>query len=239
MEKIKIGTISYEGKTMPAGFSCDEFAKIAFGDTVPGLELLWVPYRDVLIADRCVYRNVSWDQLDQYGFVFGTKIQIDGRPYLCRCLKYGEWDKALDALGKSCDLWNWSDTYFWTQMVYPTVEPNCEIRGGVSARYQDTSDPTVRNTRIGFRPVLEPLITELSDDMIGNNIKVFWPNQKGTLKRIELFVGRLIRFDNYDLVLETSDKIPAGCNWAVRRGQEIVINRDAITEIGEATNGEA
>lgn len=64
--------------------------------------------------------NVSWEQLDSQGLVFGTPVQIDGQFYLCRCLKVGaedgvpnEWDTALDEAGENNMVWNWTNQYFW------------------------------------------------------------------------------------------------------------------------------
>lgn len=65
------------------------------GDT-PAQEaqrLRWHVLRDgsqcVLICDRVILVKVSWQDLDQAGFVNGTVVQIDGRSWTCRLLTGG------------------------------------------------------------------------------------------------------------------------------------------------------
>ncbi|WP_435141098.1 hypothetical protein [Pseudopelagicola sp. nBUS_19] len=43
-----------------------------------------------LVADRMLMTRVSWQDLDEAGYVFGTKISIDGRRFCCRLLTGGD-----------------------------------------------------------------------------------------------------------------------------------------------------
>lgn len=43
-----------------------------------------------LVADRMLLTRVSWQDLDQAGYVFGTKVSIDGRQFRCRLLTGGD-----------------------------------------------------------------------------------------------------------------------------------------------------
>ncbi len=56
-------------------------------------KLKWVKIKDgnktLLICDRNILNNISWDTLNETGYVDGTKITIDGNDYLCRLLTGG------------------------------------------------------------------------------------------------------------------------------------------------------
>lgn len=81
---------------------------------------------------------------------------------------------------------------------------------------------------MGFRPVLEPLISDLSDIAVGSNIKVYG-------SRGQMIEGILTGFTEYDLAMraEPSDADMSG--WAVRCGEEIIVSRLALVGIGEST----
>ena len=65
-EIIKLGSIYFGGEPQVPG---EEFidGDLTFGDTVPGMELSWVKYKDLLVADRCVCDYISWEQLNELG----------------------------------------------------------------------------------------------------------------------------------------------------------------------------
>ncbi|PSL13486.1 hypothetical protein CLV88_13312 [Shimia abyssi] len=56
--------------------------------------LNWHVFQDVgtrlLIADRMLMSRVSWQDLDEAGYVYGTEIKIDGKPFRCRLLTGGD-----------------------------------------------------------------------------------------------------------------------------------------------------
>ncbi|MBD5640321.1 hypothetical protein HYI18_17310, partial [Clostridium botulinum] len=56
-------------------------------------KLKWIKIKDgnktLLICDRNILSNISWDTLNKAGYVDGTKITIDGQEYLCRLLSGG------------------------------------------------------------------------------------------------------------------------------------------------------
>lgn len=120
-EVIEIGTLYFDGRPQKVGVKYNG-ERLSLGPTVPGKAIQWVKANGLLIADRCVCTQISWGELDFIGLVFGTIIQIDGRWYLCRCLKVGaeggvpnEWDAILEKVGESNDLWHWKDAFFWGQ----------------------------------------------------------------------------------------------------------------------------
>ena len=90
MAKImKLGTLCFGGQPM-IGMPKYGGERLSIGDSVPGKEIHWVSARGLLVADRCICVNISWGQLLDFGFLFGTRIRIDGKSYTCRCLMGGE-----------------------------------------------------------------------------------------------------------------------------------------------------
>ena len=76
---------------------------IEIGETVPGKEISWVAVNGIFIADRCILRDISWNNLCVQCLVFGKEITIGGFHYDLRLplvgAKEGEpyvWDSALD-----------------------------------------------------------------------------------------------------------------------------------------------
>lgn len=51
---------------------------IEIGETVPGKEISWVAVNGIFIADRCILRDISWDNLFVQCLVFGKEITIGG-----------------------------------------------------------------------------------------------------------------------------------------------------------------
>ena len=165
MEIVKFGSIYNYGIAQSPGFACNETANFFLGDTASGKELQWVKLKNgLLVADRCVCIEVSWEQLHKAGLVFGTLVTIDGEAYLCRCLKVGakdhepnEWDAALDATSEDDRLWHWEDAFFWGQEPVEGWAAHRAYRGYFSARYWYYSSASYRFVLLGFRPALEPL----------------------------------------------------------------------------------
>lgn len=82
---------------------------------------------------------------------------------------------------------------------------------------------------MGFRPVLEPLISDLSDITVGSNMKVYGPHG-------QTVEGILIGFTEYDLTVKAEPSDADLVDWAVRCGEEIIVNRSALVGIGESVN---
>ena len=43
-----------------------------------------------LVADRMLMSRISWQDLDDAGYVFGTAVSIDGRQFRCRLMTGGD-----------------------------------------------------------------------------------------------------------------------------------------------------
>ena len=100
---LKRPTKPWQINTTPPGASGNgdipsmsgSMANYTFGDT-PSAEankLQWVKIKDgdktLLICDRVILVNVSWDDLNAQGYVTGKTVTIDGAKYLCRLLTGG------------------------------------------------------------------------------------------------------------------------------------------------------
>ena len=106
VEKKIMGSLYLNGLPMIPSSLCQSDTTISIGDTTPGRELQWVPDGDRLIADRCICFNVSWQQLNKQGLVFGTPVVIDRQQYMCRCLKVGKTQAADRCV---CTNVSWND----------------------------------------------------------------------------------------------------------------------------------
>lgn len=119
---------------------------------------------NLLVADRVLLVEVSWQELNDLGFVAGREIMIDGHTFRCRLLKVGErreslneWDDVLTATNELNSLWHWYDIYFWGKESDIAKNSACVIRGNHGARYWHLYTATSRSRYIGFRPALEIL----------------------------------------------------------------------------------
>lgn len=138
---------------------------ILIGPAKSNESITWVkPHgQNLLIADRVVLSAISWDDLNQNGFVNGVVVILGGQRFRCRLLQAGtisggpnEWDHALDETCEKDYLWHWDEMSFWG--VGETKQAKrCVVRGYYSARFCGTEETITRNENVGFRPVLEPL----------------------------------------------------------------------------------
>ena len=242
MAKIeKLGSLYFGGLPQKVGVAYNG-EQISFGDSTPGQEISWVRMQSgLLVADRCVCTNISWEDLDKEGFVFGTLVTINGETYLCHCLKVGakegetnEWDAALDETGEGNDLWHWKNKYFWGQ---ETSEQGASlergallraVRGCPSARFWYHHGASYRSVYLGFRPALEYLgsVSYSPDTLVGKAIKAYFPGGVS-------IKGHLVDFSDYDIVLEASTPVPVGCSWATTEGRNIVIDQGNIIWLKE------
>ena len=145
------------------------------GNTVAGKELQWIEWTKadgtkMLVCDRGLIVNISWNSINAAGFITGKEITIDGQKYKMRSLTgsngasgtYGagcnnEWDQLLDAVGESNDLIHWNKMYSWCQEVYYSNSDYRSFRGYNSARNYNYNHATVAFTYVAFRPALEVL----------------------------------------------------------------------------------
>lgn len=231
---FKHGSVYFDGLAAHPGFYCNT-GNFVIGDTVDGMELRWIQMGNMLVADRCVCLGISWDTLNSMGYIFGHPISIDGQPYLCRSLKVGteettdfsEWDALLNIESANAII-HWKNIYSWGQELLKGRPERRAVRGFITAHNWTHRDSTYQRQDIGFRPVLEPLASDLSDITVGSNMKVYGPHG-------QIVEGVLTNFTDYDLAMTTESSDFDLSGWAVQCGEEVLVSRSSILGIGEVT----
>lgn len=145
------------------------------GNTVAGKELQWIEWTKadgtkMLVCDRGLIVNITWNSINAAGFIAGKEITIDGQKYKMRSLTgstgasgtngkgcNNEWDQLLDAVGESNDLIHWSNMYSWCQEVYSGNSDYRSLRGYNSARNCYGNSAAGTYASVAFRPALEVL----------------------------------------------------------------------------------
>ena len=236
-EIVNLGSLYLNGQPKDLGVKYNGEV-LSFGNTNSERSIPFVKWGELLVANQCVCVNISWDELNKAGYIFGCPVKINGTPYICRSLKVGknkeasnEWDSILDTLGEYNSILHWEKKYFWGQ-----EGPNLEgwesfraVRGYCSARYWYTYTSAAQLIDVGFRPVLKPLPPEplISDALIRADLKVYGPDTA--------IIGQLVEYTDYDLVMAPNTKLrlPRKCQWARRDGKRIIIDRAAIVWMKE------
>lgn len=149
----------------------DSKSAISIGPAPQQEAISWIkPYgQSLLIADRILLAQVSWNDLDKNGFIAGKMVSLNGCRFRCRLLQVGEktdtpneWDKALDATSENDALWYWYEMFFWGANKLNHIQTARVVRGFSSARHLSSYHVETRSIFIGFRPVLEPLSLGIS-----------------------------------------------------------------------------
>lgn len=230
MTTVEFGSVYFEGAESVSGFSACDSALVSLGNTVPGMELTWVKYKNLLVATRCACVDISWNTLNQLGYVFGHPVRIDGKSYLCRCPEMGpmegdpnEWDDILDATTEDPNFWHCFGQWFWGQDTVEAHISHRMIRGYHSPRYSASCPPANHTAMLGFRPILEPLPPVPSDlnTLIGKLIFVSGP-QGMTIG------GKLVEFDEYDLLLENVANPQVKCDWISQTNGSTTVDRASV-----------
>ena len=198
----------------------------------PSKEIGWVAVNGLLIADQCLLTNVSWDDLDVQGLVFGKEVTVQGLRFKIRLLKVGskedvpnEWDAALDAVGEDDTLWHWDHKFFWGQEPVSGSVSHRAIRGYGSARYWGWSSSSDRSAYLGFRPALEPLPTDPS--------AIRHSQEALVIGRAGAVAGSLIDATAYDLVIQpNADGLIGEVSFAAKmQDGTLAVDRSGIISI--------
>lgn len=223
---LNLGSLLLDGILMRPGSQYQPGQGISFGD---GGTISWIAVNGLLIADRPLLVNISWDDLNTQNLIFGTQVTINDQPFICRLLKVwtdydepNEWDTALDVVGEANDLLHWRDAYCWGQERLDTS--SCALRGFISAREDYWSLSSDRDPNFGFRPTLELLPS----------------NHLGTGDRIcafggqSILYGTLLSLTAYDAVIlpESASKMSKsddGCLYKNLSDGTIVLDRSRVT----------
>ena len=126
----------------------------------------------LFIADYVVTNDVSWDDLNTAGLIFGKNYASGGVDYTLRTPSAGsdctglddsqrgvpqsnEWDRMLNK--NSGYIKNWNGIYSWGQDTTRYNSSLRAVRGYDSGRRWNDDDATDSLPLVGFRPVLEVL----------------------------------------------------------------------------------
>lgn len=229
---IKLGSLFLDGRPVETGMQYVPSQTIEVGEMTPSKEIGWVAVNGLLIADQCLLTNVSWDDLDVQGLVFGKEVTVQGLRFKIRLLKVGskedvpnEWDAALDAVGEDDTLWHWDHKFFWGQEPVSGSVSHRAIRGYTSARHWGWSDSSSRHARLGFRPALEPLPTDPS--------AIRHSQEALVIGRAGAVAGSLIDATAYDLVIQpNADGLIGEVSFAAKmQDGTLVVDRSGIISI--------
>ena len=233
MEERKFGSFYIVGKVSEPHVDCQlsQVTAISLGDTVPGKELKWVESEGFWVADTEVCLNISWQQLNYIGYIFGHPVKIDGRLFLCRSPKISrkpgkpnEWNALLNRH-------TWTGTSFYHFWVQEAKRGESAMRYACESQLAQKIDAFNSGCRahwIGFRPVLEPLPpipTDLSP-LVGQKVLAYAPGGYS-------FHCKMVEVNKYDIVLNTSVEPPRNCAWAIRDGKRVIIKRDCLLWLKE------
>ena len=226
MEIVQLGSLYLNGEVRTPGTVKGVFETPFIGDTVGGHEIQWVKDGERLIADRCIVQNITWNDLDVFGFIFGCPVLIDGKRYLCRSLKGGalpethnEWDDLMKRHGGKESLWHWQRVYFWCQEEHSS-NPTFRMLRKMSQQESAYGTKGVANSLIGFRPVLEPGKCVKDQDLshaLRGSVKLWFP-----FGPVE---GTLTDYSDYDITIRTEQRLPEANSNVCRNDDEIVISR--------------
>ena len=198
----------------------------------PSKEIGWVAVNGLLIADQCLLTNVSWDDLDVQGLVFGKEVTVQGLRFKIRLLKVGskedvpnEWDAALDAVGEDDTLWHWDHKFFWGQEPVSGSVSYRAVRGYNSARLWRNNDASGSYPYLGFRPALEPLPTDPS--------AIRHSQEALVIGRAGAVAGSLIDATAYDLVIQpNADGLIGEVSFAAKmQDGTLAVDRSGIISI--------
>ena len=229
---IKLGSLFLDGRPVETGMQYVPSQTIEVGEMTPSKEIGWVAVNGLLIAEQCLLTNVSWDDLDVQGLVFGKEVTVQGLRFKIRLLKVGskedvpnEWDAALDAVGEDDTLWHWDHKFFWGQEPVSGSVSHRAIRGYTSARHWGWSDSSSRHALLGFRPALEPLPTDPS--------AIRHSQEALVIGRAGAVAGSLIDATAYDLVIQpNADGLIGEVSFAAKmQDGTLAVDRSGIISI--------
>lgn len=232
---LTLGSLYQDSKSVTPGAKYRPGQAISFGDAVPNKAISWVPANGLLIADRCLLNDISWDDLDAQGLVFGKEIKVQGFRFMARLLKVGddedvpnEWDTALDAVGEDDALWHWRKLFFWGQESVPRLASYRALRGYGSARHWLWRISSIRLASCGFRPVLVPLPTDPSALRLGQAVIA--------VDRDGCVVGELVDETQYDFIIRPkADGVTGTALFTTEVGNNLVaVDRSRVLSITAA-----
>lgn len=154
-------------------------------------KLSWIEINEnnkkLLICDRNILKEVTWNELNEQNLIFGKVVIIQGKKYILRLLtgfnenkdrKLNEWDQYivnvnnieglpisanyevetnLEVDQEKDDLWHWDKFASYTQSETSRGKKLCITRGFSFVENSNQSEKNLKYETIGYRPVLELL----------------------------------------------------------------------------------
>lgn len=209
----------------------------------------WVVVDNILVAQRDVLIDVSWETLEANGLIDGKDIFVDRLPYRIRLLRkgkdvenLGEFQRYIDTLdepgavgksGRRIWLGCTEDQIDFNSVVKPIVfcrkvserKFQYDVRGVTSGVSKDTA----------WLPVLEPVRASL-DKSVENEYVAIWTTTG------EFVSGQIVEISEYDLLLASGFCIAAdGTNnspWVREFGFCLAVDRKGIWSLQLYEKGE-
>lgn len=146
----------------------------------PNNKITWAYIKDgnkqLYISTKVLLTNISWNQLNEQGMIFGTSVKIDGKEYKLRVLANYDWQVIVENKfnivglpipttedtthvntygqldGKHNELWNW-----WgiRTMCQETLDGTALNKGYSSVTGTSYYAVGASSKEVGWRPVLE------------------------------------------------------------------------------------
>lgn len=96
---IRMGSLYLDDQPILPLVEFQQDQAIGIGKAVPGKEITWVLVNGILIADQCLLSNISWDDLNTQGLIFGKEVSIGGLRYTLRSLRVGACEGHAERVG--------------------------------------------------------------------------------------------------------------------------------------------
>ena len=208
------------------------------GDTIEGMEITWIyiPALNIYVADHCLFNNISWHLLRLEDFVRGKRVVIDHHVYNCRLLhseadsnNKTEWDYIMKALGDDVNLLH-QDIMSWASD--PKSRGNMQKTFGMNRIIEVHIG--ISNDDCGFRPVLEPMISDNKMTMLANG--ELGKTQLGSLcldglQLPEMKKGEIPRWHDEEITFSDS-AFGKGLPWLyVKKGNYLISQQCLLSNI--------
>lgn len=230
IKTIPLGSLYLDGMVTAPGSCYNPGQSIRIGDSVVQNKIGWMTVNGLLVPSQCLLVDISWDDLDEQGLVFGQEIMIDGLRFRCRLLKVGakkqdenEWDMIRSTIGYIDLRDDPGEILFWGQETFGSQSQNRMVRGFKTGCWGD-NPAHARFYNVGYLPVLEPVTTEVDDGLIGADLMILTNGGNAV-------IGRLVDHSEYDLLL-TDGACITGRSAAISRQRGITaVDRSKILAI--------
>lgn len=89
VKSVTIGSLYLDEQPAVLGSEYEPGQSIRIGSSVEQNKIHWMIINGLFVPSKCLLRNVSWDDLNKQGLVFGQRVVIDRLDFQCRLFKVG------------------------------------------------------------------------------------------------------------------------------------------------------